>query len=93
MNMHTAGLPQGIAAGSCANAVSFYKLVAERGLWDEDLVDDAEFAWNSGTARGKDMAILKWWIAAERGSEVAQNNLAYVLDQGQFSPRFIIHAS
>ncbi|KAF8550928.1 HCP-like protein [Imleria badia] len=81
LNMHTAGLPQGFAAGSCANAVSFYKLVAERGLWDEDLVDDAEFAWNSGTARGKEMAILKWWIAAERGSEVAQNNLAYVLDQ------------
>lgn len=83
LNMHTTGLPQGYAAGSCANAVSFYKLVAERGLWDEDLVDEAEFAWSSGTARGKEMAILKWWIAAERGSEVAQNNLAYVLDQGQ----------
>ncbi|KAF8141254.1 hypothetical protein EV363DRAFT_1425394 [Boletus edulis] len=81
MNMHTVGLPQGYAAGSCANAVSFYKLVAERGLWDEDLVDEAEFAWNSGTARSKEMAILKWWIAAERGSEVAQSNLAYVLDQ------------
>lgn len=25
--------------------------------------------------------MLKWWIAAERGSEIAQNNLAYVLDQ------------
>lgn len=93
MNMHTAGLPQGFAAGSCANAVSFYKLVAERGVWDEDLVDDAEFAWNSGTARGKEMAILKWWIAAERGSEVAQNNLAYVLDQGLFNTWSIGHAS
>ena len=93
MNMHSAGLSQGYAAGSCANAVSFYKLVAERGLWDEDLVDDAEFAWNSGTARGKETAILKWWIAAERGSEVAQNNLAYVLDQGQFYHRSIGQAS
>ena len=83
MNMRATGLPQGYAAGSCANAVSFYKLVAERGVWDDDLVNDAEFAWNSGTARGKEMAILKWWIAAEGGSEVAQNNLAYVLDQGQ----------
>lgn len=82
MNMHTTGLPQGYVAGSCANAVSFYKLVAERGVWDEDLIDDAESAWSSGTARGKEMAILKWWIAAEGGSEVAQNNLAYVLDQG-----------
>ncbi|KAH0829180.1 hypothetical protein J3R83DRAFT_2728 [Lanmaoa asiatica] len=93
MNMQTAGLPQGYAAGSCANAVSFYKFVAERGVWDEDLVDDAEFAWSSGTARGKEMAILEWWIAAERGSEVAQSNLAYVLDQGQFNHWPIGHGS
>ncbi|KIJ65896.1 hypothetical protein HYDPIDRAFT_27117 [Hydnomerulius pinastri MD-312] len=81
MNMRSTGLPQDYAAGSCASAVSFYKLVSERGVWDDDLVDDAEFAWNSGTERGKEMAILMWWIAAERGSEIAQNNLAYVLDQ------------
>lgn len=72
------------AAGSCAMAVSFHKLVSERGVWDDDLLKDAEEAWNSGTNRGKEMAMLKWWIAAERGSEVAQNNLAFVLDQGQF---------
>lgn len=35
-----------------------------------------------GTDESKDIAILKWWIAAERGSEIAQNNLGYVLDQG-----------
>jgi SEL1 protein len=83
MNMRAAGLPQDYAAGSCAGAVLFYKLVAERGVWDDDLVDEAEFAWHSGTERGKEMAILMWWIAAERGSEISQNNLAYVLDQGQ----------
>ena len=65
-------------------AVSFHKLVSERGVWDDDLLKDAEEAWSSGMDRGKEMAMLKWWIAAERGSEVAQNNLAFVLDQGWF---------
>jgi SEL1 protein len=62
-------------------AVSFHKIVAERGVWGDDLLRDAEVAWSSETDRGKEMAMLKWWIAAERGSEVAQNNLAFVLDQ------------
>jgi SEL1 protein len=70
------------AAGFCASAVSFFKLVAERGVWDDDLLTDAEAAWYSGSERGKEIAILKWLVAAERGSEIAQNNLAYVLDQG-----------
>jgi len=80
MNMRAAN--QGFAAGFCASAVSFFKLVAERGAWDDDLLADAEAAWYSGTDRDKETAIIKWWIAAERGSEIAQNNLAYVLDQG-----------
>ncbi|KII95703.1 hypothetical protein PLICRDRAFT_150569 [Plicaturopsis crispa FD-325 SS-3] len=70
-----------MASGSCAMAVSFHKIVAERGVWDEDLLREAEVAWDSGTNRGKESAMLKWWIVAERGSEIAQNNLAYVLDQ------------
>lgn len=74
--------PEGHVAGSCAMAVSFHKIVAERGVWGDDLLRDADEAWSSGTDRGKEMAMLKWWIAAERGSEVAQNNLAFVLDQG-----------
>ena len=72
-------------------AVSFHKLVAERGVWGEDLLRDADVAWSSGTSRGKEMAMLKWWMAAERGSEIAQNNLAFVLDQGMWftsCPRF-----
>jgi SEL1 protein len=71
-----------LAAGSCPMAVSFHKLVAERGVWGDDLLRGADIAWSSGTNRGKEMAMLKWWIAAERGSEIAQNNLAFVLDQG-----------
>ncbi|KAG1721409.1 hypothetical protein EDB19DRAFT_1898333 [Suillus lakei] len=79
LNMRAAH--EDFAAGFCASAVSFFKLVAERGVWDDDLLTDAEAAWYSGTERGKEIAILKWWVAAERGSEMAQNNLAYVLDQ------------
>ena len=75
--------PREIAGSACAIAVSFNKLVSERGVWEEDLLREAEIAWNSGTNRGKELAMLKWWIAAERGFEVAQNNLAFVLDQGQ----------
>ncbi|KAJ7106038.1 hypothetical protein C8R43DRAFT_1165340 [Mycena crocata] len=77
----TPNIPPAMASGSCAMAVSFYKIVSERGVWGDDLLRDAEIAWMSGTERGKEMAMLKWWIAAERGSEAAQNNLAHVLDQ------------
>ncbi|PCH35634.1 HCP-like protein [Wolfiporia cocos MD-104 SS10] len=77
-----------IAGSSCAIAVSFYKLVSERGTWDEDLLSEAEAAWNLGTERGSEMAMLRWWIAAERGFEVAQNNLAFVLDQDKSILRF-----
>ncbi|KAJ7928457.1 hypothetical protein B0H13DRAFT_1967359 [Mycena leptocephala] len=75
------GIPPAAASSSCAMAVSFYKIVSERGVWGDDLLRDAEIAWMTGTERGKETAMLKWWIAAERGSEVAQTNLAHILDQ------------
>ena len=84
-NIH---VPSHIASSSCAMAVSFYKLVAERGVWDDDLLRDAEIAWMSATDQGKELAMLQWWIAAERGYEIAQNNLAYVLDQGMLCTYF-----
>ncbi|KIP02284.1 hypothetical protein PHLGIDRAFT_79348 [Phlebiopsis gigantea 11061_1 CR5-6] len=80
--------PAEIAGSSCAIAVSFNKLVAERGLWNDNLLEEAEIAWNSGTDRGKELAMLKWWVAAERGFETAQNNLAFVLDQDKSILRF-----
>ncbi|KAL0955834.1 hypothetical protein HGRIS_002036 [Hohenbuehelia grisea] len=70
-----------VRSGSCSMAVSFYKIVTERGVWDDDLLREAEAAWATGTEKSKEVAMLKWWIAAERGSEIAQNNLAYILDQ------------
>ncbi|CCM01008.1 uncharacterized protein FIBRA_03056 [Fibroporia radiculosa] len=77
-----------LAGSSCAIAVSFYKLVSERGVWEDDLLKEAEDLWNFGTERGSEMAMLRWWIAAERGFEVAQNNLAFVLDQDKSILRF-----
>ncbi|KAI5123803.1 hypothetical protein M0805_009098 [Coniferiporia weirii] len=67
--------------GSCAMAVSFYKLVAERGTWMDDPVREGEARWKLGTERTREDAMLRWWIASERGVETAQNNLAYILDQ------------
>lgn len=64
-------------------AVSFYKRVAERGVWEDDLLRDAEVAWMSQENQDKEVAMLKWWLGAERGYEVAQNNLGYILDQGK----------
>ncbi len=81
------GIPKNVASSSCAMAVSFHKLVSERGVWNDNLLRDAEAAWFSETDRGKEVALLKWWIAAERGSEIAQNNLAYALDQGSYYRR------
>lgn len=89
----SSNVPHGLAASSCSIAVSFYKLVAERGVWDENLLREAELAWNTGTERGKEIALLKWWIAAERGIEVAQNNLAHILDQGTVISCCLVYGS
>lgn len=88
-------------AGSCPIAVSFYKYVAERGCWKQDLLLEAEILWRAGEEkRGAktgflrpvrvsdftsehEEALLRWSIAAERGYEIAQNNIAWVLDQGK----------
>lgn len=36
----------------------------------------------SDLTREQHEAMLRWFIAAERGYEIAQNNIAWVLDQG-----------
>ena len=44
-NIHSSQLqymPPHMRSGSCSIAVSFYKIVAERGTWEEDLLGDAE---------------------------------------------------
>lgn len=80
-----------LSTGSCGVAVSFYKMVVERGCWESNLVGEAERLWLSagsgaGDERKREGAKLRWWVAAERGFESAQNNLAYILDQGTACP-------
>lgn len=84
--MRGTGYPRHITSSACSVAVSYYKVVAERGVWDVDLISHANLAWASGNDRNREIAMLQWWIAAERGYEPAQNNLAYVLDQGPHTP-------
>lgn len=65
-------------ADLCPIAVAFYKRVAERGDWFQEVFWKAEKAWADGDEA---TALLGYWIMAERGYEVAQNNMAYILDR------------
>jgi SEL1 protein len=55
-----------------------FKNVAERGRWSEMLMD-AHNMHKEGNAQG---ALLKYALLAELGYEVAQSNVAFILDQG-----------
>ncbi|KZT59631.1 HCP-like protein, partial [Calocera cornea HHB12733] len=68
-------------SGSCAVALSWFKIVAERGAWRNDWMGEAERRWNTGHAQDRHVAMLYWAIAAESGHEIAQNNIAYLLDK------------
>lgn len=69
-------------SGTCGVAVAYFKTVAERGSWQYPFMRDAERAWARGE-RAK--ALIGWWIAGEMGYETAQNNVAFILDQGGYS--------
>lgn len=62
----------------CPIAVAFYKRVSERGDWHHEVFWKAEKAWSDGD---EETALLGFWMMAERGYEVAQNNVAYILDR------------
>ncbi|KAM0793126.1 hypothetical protein ACM66B_000604 [Microbotryomycetes sp. NB124-2] len=76
----------------CPVAVSFYKIVAERGDWDHEVWWEAERALLKGDER---TALLGYWIMAERGYEAAQNNVAWIMDRGkqrlQIPPELNMH--
>jgi len=78
----TARLPAhaGGEKGHCGVSVAYYKLVSERGSWQDSLISDGDRAWARGD---EETAFVKWLIAAETGSEVGQNNVAFLLDQGK----------
>lgn len=76
----TARLPSHVGGqkGSCGVSVAYFKLVSERGSWADDYIAQGDRAW----ARGEEeVAVVKWLVAAEMGSEIGQNNVAFLLDQ------------
>lgn len=73
MNAHAVARPD-----LCPVAVSYYKMVVERGDWEHEIWWDAERAWVAGDYS---KALLGYWMMAERGYEPAQNNVAYILDK------------
>ena len=58
----------------------FLKSVCERANFEEKFMDEAYRAYKSGDF---DTAILKYLYVAEQGYEVAQSNLAYIIDKGK----------
>ena len=55
--------------------------MAERGRWSEMLMD-AHSQYRDGNVEG---ALMKYTLLAELGYEVAQSNVAFILDQGTFA--------
>jgi SEL1 protein len=83
VHAHKAALEGASAAkssGTCGASVSFFKVAAERGCWQYDVVGEGDRAWQAGDRTN---ALLKWWMAAEMGYEVALNDVAFVLDKGE----------
>ena len=82
-HVHSASARQSPASGGrpglCGVAVAWYKMVAERGSWKDDFISEGDRAWSRGE---EENALLNWIIGAEMGSEVAQNNVAFLLEQG-----------
>ncbi|OZJ06468.1 hypothetical protein BZG36_00530 [Bifiguratus adelaidae] len=72
--MHRLGIATPV---SCQVAVNYYKLVAEKGDWLDPVM---ETAYNAYRAGDEENALLHYIMAAERGYEVAQSNVAWLLD-------------
>ncbi|XP_062323403.1 protein sel-1 homolog 1 isoform X1 [Osmerus eperlanus] len=62
---------------SCHTAVEFFKSVCERGRWSERLMA----AYSSFKDGDMDAALVQYLLLAEQGFEVAQSNVAFILDQ------------
>lgn len=62
---------------SCQTAVELYKNVAERGRWGEWMME----AYTDYRRGRTDEALMKYLVLAELGYEVAQSNVAFILDR------------
>ncbi|XP_022046142.1 protein sel-1 homolog 1 [Acanthochromis polyacanthus] len=80
---------------SCHTAVELFKNVCERGRWSERLMT----AYSSFKEGEMDAALIQYLLLAEQGYEVAQSNVAFVLDQkgakifseNETYPRALLH--
>uniref|UniRef100_A0A8C4DXQ9 Protein sel-1 homolog 1 n=1 Tax=Dicentrarchus labrax TaxID=13489 RepID=A0A8C4DXQ9_DICLA len=79
---------------SCHTAVELFKNVCERGRWSERLMT----AYSSFKEGETDAALVQYLLLAEQGYEVAQSNVAFVLDQrakifseNETYPRALLH--
>ncbi|PWN28945.1 hypothetical protein BDZ90DRAFT_134936 [Jaminaea rosea] len=85
----TGGSPSGGAAAAeaflgtdegkrCSAAALHFKTAAERGDWESPVFHRGMRAWELGDRK---RALLWWSMAAERGDEAAENNVAWILDR------------
>ncbi|XP_076021424.1 protein sel-1 homolog 1 isoform X2 [Genypterus blacodes] len=80
---------------SCHTAVELFKNVCERGRWSERLMT----AYGSFKEGESDGALVQYLLLAEQGYEVAQSNVAFILDQkganifteNETYPRALLH--
>lgn len=80
---------------SCHTAVELFKNVCERGRWSERLMA----AYGSFKEGETDAALVQYLLLAEQGYEVAQSNVAFILDQkgakifneNETYPRALLH--
>ncbi|XP_066550394.1 protein sel-1 homolog 1 isoform X2 [Amia ocellicauda] len=80
---------------SCHTAVELFKNVCERGRWSERLMA----AYSSFKEGDSDSAVVQYLLLAEQGYEVAQSNVAFILDQKEAKifgvnetyPRALLH--
>uniref|UniRef100_A0A672J5I9 SEL1L adaptor subunit of ERAD E3 ubiquitin ligase n=1 Tax=Salarias fasciatus TaxID=181472 RepID=A0A672J5I9_SALFA len=80
---------------SCHTAVELFKNVCERGRWSERLMT----AYGSFKDGETDAALVQYLLLAEQGYEVAQSNVAFILDQkgarifseNETYPRALLH--
>ncbi|XP_043930555.1 protein sel-1 homolog 1 [Protopterus annectens] len=80
---------------SCHTAVELFKNVCERGRWSERMMS----AYNSYKDGDFGAALVQYLLLAEQGYEVAQSNVAFILDQKESQlfreeevyPRALLH--
>lgn len=69
----------GVSHCTCGYSLQLFKNVCERGRWSERLMT----AYGSFKDGETDAALVQYLLLAEQGYEVAQSNVAFVLDQSK----------